>query len=69
MLPPWLKFPKIPAGSIGWRMGDGEDYWLEWLDWFLGQDEGTRTTFTSRFAEPLGWEGFYISMCRRNVSA
>lgn len=59
MPPPWLKFPEIPPSSIGWRMGAGEDYWLEWLDWFLGQNEITRTAFASRFAEPPGWEGFY----------
>jgi hypothetical protein len=23
LLPPWLKFPDIPPGSIGWRMGYG----------------------------------------------
>lgn len=59
MLPPWLKHPEIPAGSIGWRMGVGEDYLLDWFDWFVGQDEVTRAAVASRFAEPPGWEGFY----------
>ena len=25
-LPPWLQYPQILIGSIGWRMGPGEDY-------------------------------------------
>ena len=33
LLPPWLKFPKIQAGSIGWRMGYGEIYMLAWDKW------------------------------------
>ena len=26
MVPPWIKFPNIRRGSIGLRMGMGEDY-------------------------------------------
>jgi len=26
LLPIWFKYPDIPAYSIGWRMGHGEDY-------------------------------------------
>lgn len=25
-LPPWMQYPQILIGSIGWRMGAGEDY-------------------------------------------
>ena len=25
-LPPWLQYPQILIGSMGWRMGAGEDY-------------------------------------------
>jgi hypothetical protein len=28
--PPWSRFPWIPMGSIGWRMGIGESYQMEW---------------------------------------
>lgn len=28
-LPPWLKYPEILIGSVGWRMGYGEDYLFE----------------------------------------
>jgi len=59
MDPPWLKFPKFPLGSIGWRMGAGEDYWYEWQDWYMAQSDEVRSSFRNRFAEPSGWEGFY----------
>lgn len=34
--PPWAAFPWIPAGSIGWRMGSGEGYLIEWGDYVEG---------------------------------
>jgi len=41
LLPPWLKYPEIPDGSIGWRMGAGEDYMILCRIWFacLSKDE------------------------------
>jgi len=29
--PPWAAYPWIQHGSIGWRMGCGEDYLLQWF--------------------------------------
>jgi hypothetical protein len=31
MIPPWKKYPDIPRFSIGWRMGDGEDYYAQFF--------------------------------------
>jgi len=28
--PPWAIYPSIAYGSIGWRMGTGEEYWRAW---------------------------------------
>jgi hypothetical protein len=33
LLPPWKKYPIIPRGSIGWRMGAGEHYMWAWDEW------------------------------------
>lgn len=33
MKPPWKEFD-YPYGSLGWRMGAGEDYIDEWFNWF-----------------------------------
>lgn len=30
--PPWARYPWIPRGSIGWRMGSGESYEMLWGD-------------------------------------
>ncbi len=31
--PPWARYPWIELGSIGWRMGSGEGYLMEWHDY------------------------------------
>lgn len=31
--PPWARYPWIPRGSIGWRMGSGEGYQIAWGDY------------------------------------
>lgn len=33
LLPPWTRYPSIPRGSIGWRMGSGELYIWAWDEW------------------------------------
>jgi len=34
--PPWAHLPWIQLGSIGWRMGVGEGYQIQWGDWANG---------------------------------
>ncbi len=62
MIPPWRMFPQIPLGSIGWRMGAGEEYWVAFAEWFARQDPQARNRYATRNPEPVGWSGFY---CRR----
>jgi hypothetical protein len=59
MIPPWQKYPEIPLGSIGWRMGQGEDYWFEFDDWFVRQTAQAKKRYADENPEPQGWEGFY----------
>jgi len=59
MPPLWAKFPDIPWGSIGWRMGWGEEYWGEWQSFFLDLDEGARASYRKDWPEPEGWTGLY----------
>ncbi|MBB3210548.1 hypothetical protein FHS27_006395 [Rhodopirellula rubra] len=33
MQPPWLRFPDLPAGELGWRMGAGEGYLCDFWGW------------------------------------
>jgi hypothetical protein len=59
MLPPWLYMPDVPALSIGWRMGPGEDYWLDFRSWFLGLLPEEKQSYSDCYREPRDWTGFY----------
>jgi len=59
MFPPWQKYPEIPLGSIGWRMGRGEDYWVEFNDWFMRKTLDAKRRYAAENPEPDGWAGFY----------
>lgn len=60
--PVWIAFPKISWGSIGWRMGAGEDYWHSWVGWYKGLPEEMRALYKQSWVEPEGWGGFYEFM-------
>jgi N-glycosidase YbiA len=55
LLPPWEKYPDIPLWSIGWRMGYGEDYMIEWTVWFHGLSAKGRTTYFHSLSIPEEW--------------
>ena len=57
--PLWIEFPRIPWGSIGWRMGGGEDYWLAWSAWFKSLPGSEQEAYAKAWPEPTGWEGLY----------
>ncbi|SFQ34428.1 hypothetical protein SAMN03159339_6871 [Variovorax sp. 770b2] len=54
--PVWITFPKIPWGSIGWRMGPGEDYWHSWAKWFKAASLQDRERYKTQWPEPEGWK-------------
>ena len=68
LAPPWVALPHIPRGSIGWRMGPGEDYWQVFIDWYKGLSESDRERFRNKYPEPDKaasadpWTGFYEAM-------
>lgn len=56
--PPWAKHPEIPAGSIGWRMGYGEGWLVQWGAWLEQQprDRQWRAAYLRRHAPaPRTW--------------
>ncbi len=59
MLPPWLAYPNIPLGSVGWRMGDGEDYWYEFVTWFSTLSHVERDSYKGRYPKPDSWKIFW----------
>ena len=60
--PPWVIHPGYERASMGWRMGNGEDFMVSFRTWFsrLSQDQQHR--FERDFPEPKGWNGFYNSV-------
>ena len=64
-LPPWIACPEIGRGSIGWRMGGGEDYWGEFWKWYRSQKEPEKLKYQSLYPEPevgahgTSWIGIY----------
>jgi hypothetical protein len=59
MVPPWIKFPNIPLGSMGWRMGMGELYWARFVNWFRAQSTEIRAQVAAKYPEDEDWADFY----------
>jgi hypothetical protein len=59
MNPVWVEFPQIPWGSVGWRMGHGEDHMRTWTRWFMALPSEERAAYRSNNVEPEGWAGFF----------
>lgn len=55
MLPVWLKYPEIPQGSIGWRMGYGEAYSAEFYDWYGKLTKEEKAAYDQKYPEPVCW--------------
>lgn len=55
MLPVWLKYPEIPLGSIGWRMGYGEAYSSEFYDWYGKLTKEEQAAYDQKYPEPVCW--------------
>lgn len=59
LLPPWLAYPEIERGSIGWRMGYGEDYLMKWGSWYNALQPEEATEYQQLFPEPITWKGYW----------
>ena len=62
MEPPWTKHREIPAGSIGWRMGDGEDYYNQFYRWFSALSEPEQEAFARANEPPPEWSDLYTTI-------
>lgn len=56
MAPLWLMYPEIPEGSIGWRMGYGEDYRIKFYKWFQTLSVEEQKEYNSKFPKPVCWQ-------------
>lgn len=55
MTPPWLKYPNLSECTIGWRMGYGEDYQYQFLDWLDTLDSKQQKQYQALFPYPSFW--------------
>lgn len=55
MPPEWMMYPHIPLGSIGWRMGYGEEYSIEHYDWFNSLNKENQKKYNEMFPKPAIW--------------
>lgn len=62
MIPPWEFHAHIPYGSIGWRMGPGEDYWHDFSNWLMALPSEEYAGYLIKHPEPAGWYGYYKRM-------
>lgn len=62
--PPWAAFPWIQLGSIGWRMGSGEDYMYRWLEYARKAFADVRSALAYLQRHPRAprrWASFLVS--------
>ena len=59
MLPPWIKYPNLPKESMGWRMGQGEDYMEQYLKWYYANPRSKRVEIMNKYKTPEDWSEFY----------
>lgn len=67
LMPPlWLKYPNIPEGSIGWRMGYGEAYADAFYSWFYSLSQEEKEEFDKKFPKPVCWSLSEYNIKRHN---
>ena len=61
ILPPWLKYAGESQYSIFWRMGKGEDYIIEFANYFNKLTYKEKLLLKLTYPEPQEWKGWYNS--------
>jgi hypothetical protein len=64
-----MAFPLIPWGTLGWRMGLGESYFLQWQEWYEPLSEHAKQTYQLEWPEREGWLGFYETLAEGTLPA
>ncbi|NNE87032.1 MAG: hypothetical protein HKN27_03065 [Silicimonas sp.] len=59
LLPPWKQYPDLPAGSMGWKMGAGEDYVMHFMRWFADLPKARQVEYVSENPPPKHWYWIY----------
>lgn len=56
VFPPWIAFPTIDQYDLFWRMGFGEEYLTQWVQYYSATNQ---IKYRTKYPEPSDWEGFY----------
>lgn len=56
--PPWKAYD-IPRGSLGWRMGYGEDYMMGWHEFWGQLDTWEREQYFNHHIPPEEWKDWF----------
>ncbi|WP_421724891.1 hypothetical protein [Bauldia sp.] len=59
LLPPWKEIPGVNKYSMAWRMGGGDGYLEDFVDWLRSLPQEKRDRYLTDNPEPAGWEDFY----------
>jgi hypothetical protein len=57
--PPWIFDPELPRGSIGWRMGGGQDDLAKWQKMFIALSPLLKKEYMEKYPAPAEWESMY----------
>jgi len=58
--PPWTTFPDYPGlSSMGFRMGSGEDFMLQFQKWYASASDTEITNYKVQYPAPDSYDDFY----------
>jgi hypothetical protein len=57
--PPWRAYPNLHRRSVGWREGEGADYYDRFCQMFLSLPAAEQNAYEEKYPEPHEWRGFY----------
>ena len=61
-VPPWVKYPNLRRGSMGWRMGRGEYFlFAKFSPWWRQLSVTEREAYRTEYPSPAKWKGFLDS--------
>lgn len=72
LAPPWAAYPWIQQGSIGWRMGVGEGYMMQWSPYVRAHisDFSSALAYLQRHPRaPRSWASFLVSWLKPFAAA
>ena len=58
LVPPWIKYPNLRRGSMGWRMGMCESFLDKFRPWWKDLSTDEQDAYRLAYPEPEEWQGF-----------